>query len=140
MRINLIPLLCSMSLISPNHFFPIFARGLFAKLLDKALTDQSSKRQKLATTLCMLCNFLCSCCRLLTFFQNKLFLLLFFTSHQQYLSHVRTRLPGLNQYYAEYKVSCSKKKNLSGTLSMCWTVWIQMMTHILLVLIWIQCV
>ena len=40
----MLPLLCSMSLISPNfavsyvdHFFPILARGLFRKLLEKAL-------------------------------------------------------------------------------------------------------
>ena len=32
----------------------------------------------------------------------------------------------------------SKKKNLSGTLPECQTVWIQIRTDILLVLIWIQ--
>ena len=62
----------------------------------------------------MLCNFLCSC-RLLTFFQNKLFLLLFFTSHQQYLSHVRTRPPGLNQYYAE--CLAQRKKSFRDTIN-----------------------
>ena len=52
--------------------------------------------------LCMLGNFSCFCCSLLTFFQNQLF-----------------------------------QNILSGTLSECQTVWIQIRTDILSVLIWV---
>ena len=37
-----------------------------------------------------------------------LFLIWFFTSHQQSFSYVGTGLPGLNQYYARINVSCSR--------------------------------
>ena len=57
-------------------------------------------------TLCMLGNFPCFCCHLLTFFHN-----------QQLI-----------------------QKSLSGTLSVCQTVWIQIRPNILSVLIWVQTV
>ena len=36
-----------------------------------------------------------------------IYLILFFTPHQQSLSYVGTGLPGLNKYYARINVSCS---------------------------------
>ena len=71
-----------------------------AKLLPEINT-----RNTLLLPLCILGNFSCFCCRLLTFFQNYLF-----------------------------------QKKFSGTPLECQTVWIQIRTDVVSVLIWIQTV